>query len=185
MVATAANVVLLAWLGIEVWRIRQARRQGGAIEDAGTFARIWVFVALAFVLGDAAGAWAGPRWRLGPAAADVGLALIVAGVAFRQYAIQVLGRHFSPRVRIDPHHRLVERGPYRWVRHPAYTGAWAALVGVGLLTRSVPAVLVYIVVAGVGFINRIHVEERVLRGHFGAEYDAYARRTWRLLPFVY
>jgi protein-S-isoprenylcysteine O-methyltransferase Ste14 len=113
-----------------------------------------------------------------------GLALMAAGVAVRQWAIAVLGRYFSPTVRLLEDHRVVAQGPYRFVRHPSYTGMILTLVGLGLAGGSWEGLLAVAVLAGVIFGYRIHVEERFLVGQLGPEYEAYRRRTKRIFPFL-
>jgi protein-S-isoprenylcysteine O-methyltransferase Ste14 len=59
----------------------------------------------------------------------VGLALMATGVLVRQWAIFVLGRFFTVDVRVHPNQTVVDRGPYRWVRHPSYSGLVLFFVG--------------------------------------------------------
>jgi protein-S-isoprenylcysteine O-methyltransferase Ste14 len=54
------------------------------------------------------------------------------GIAIRQWAVMVLGRYFTTNVRVHPGQTVVEEGPYRWVRHPSYTGMLITFVGIGL-----------------------------------------------------
>ncbi len=79
---------------------------------------------------------------------------------------------------------MVDRGPYRLVRHPAYTGSLLTMVGLGFVLQSWGAVLVLIAFFGVAFGYRIHVEEAVLTSKLGDEYVAYAKKTKRLIPYV-
>ncbi|MCI4324324.1 MAG: isoprenylcysteine carboxylmethyltransferase family protein [Thermoplasmata archaeon] len=115
---------------------------------------------------------------------EVGIALMMAGVALRQWAIAVLGRFFNTSVRVVEGHSIVERGPYRLVRHPSYTGALVTLLGVGLAGGSWEGVLVLLAVASGVFGYRIRVEERLLVEQLGRPYEEYRRRTKRMLPYV-
>lgn len=74
------------------------------------------------------------------------LVLMVAGIAFRQWAVFVLGRFFTVDARVPDHQTVVERGPYRWVRHPAYTGLVLTFVGIGLALENWAALALLIVV---------------------------------------
>ncbi|HEV2448924.1 MAG TPA: isoprenylcysteine carboxylmethyltransferase family protein [Thermoplasmata archaeon] len=116
---------------------------------------------------------------------ELGLLLMLAGIAIRQWAIAVLGRFFSPRVRVLEEHQVVERGPYRYVRHPSYTGAMLTMIGAGIASGSWEGLLTMLGVAAVVFGYRIRVEERFLLEELGPEYAGYRRRTKRLLPFLY
>jgi len=114
----------------------------------------------------------------------IGIGLMIAGILLRQWSIAVLGRYFSRTVGVQEGQVVVDRGPYRLVRHPAYTGSLLAIVGLGFVLQSWGAVLVLIAFFGVAFGYRIHVEEGVLTSKLGDEYVAYTKRTKRLIPYV-
>lgn len=114
----------------------------------------------------------------------LGIALMVAGIALRQWAILVLGHFFSTRVTIISGHRIVANGPYRVIRHPAYTGSLLTLVGLGLASRTWGGTLVIVALFGLVYNYRISVEEKALKAEFGQEYIDYAGKTKRLIPFL-
>ncbi len=114
----------------------------------------------------------------------LGIGLMIAGILLRQWAIAVLGRYFSRSVGVQEGQAVVDRGPYRLVRHPAYTGSLLTMVGLGFVLQSWGAVLVLIAFFGAAFGYRIHVEEAVLTSKLGDEYVAYAKKTKRLIPYV-
>jgi protein-S-isoprenylcysteine O-methyltransferase len=125
-------------------------------------------------------------WATLPAAdIELGLLLMLVGIALRQWAIAVLGRFFSPRVRVLEEHRVVEAGPYRWVRHPSYTGLILTMAGAGLAGGSWEGLLTMLLLAALALGWRIRVEERFLLEQLGPAYAAYAARTKRLLPFLF
>jgi protein-S-isoprenylcysteine O-methyltransferase len=127
----------------------------------------------------------GPAWPLTPPLAAVCVATFAAGLALRWYAIRVLGRLFTVDVAIARDHVLVESGPYRWLRHPSYTGALLAFVALGLSYANLLAVATLVVVPAMAFAWRIVVEERALGDAFGPAYAEYRRRTWGLVPGVW
>jgi protein-S-isoprenylcysteine O-methyltransferase Ste14 len=114
----------------------------------------------------------------------LGICLMITGILLRQWSIAVLGRYFSRTVGVQEGQTVVDRGPYRLVRHPAYTGSLLTMVGLGFVLQSWGAVIVLIAFFGVAFGYRIHVEEAVLTSKLGDEYVAYAKRTKRLIPYV-
>jgi protein-S-isoprenylcysteine O-methyltransferase Ste14 len=114
----------------------------------------------------------------------IGVALFAAGGALRIWPVFVLGRRFSGLVAIQPGHTLVTGGIYGVIRHPSYLGLLVSSLGWALAFRSgVGVLLVTLLVPPL--IARIRAEERLLRSQFGAEYDAYCRRTSRLVPGIY
>lgn len=111
-----------------------------------------------------------------------GLALIGSGLALRRWSMAVLDRQFTTVVRLIPGHRLVTRGPYRVVRHPAYLGSWLFFVGQGVFLGSHWGVMGAALLLGAAFAHRIRIEESLLQRHFGLAYGQYRRRTWRFFP---
>lgn len=171
----------------ELGRLLTRRRRAGATtQDSGSLLLLLALLALsiglawmlAFLLPGAAMA-SGRALTFG-----VGLALILLGTAFRAYAIRVLGRYFVITVAVGPDQQVVERGPYRLIRHPSYTGALLALLGIGLALTNWASLAAIILCNAVGFGYRVRVEERVLSRTLGEPYIAYMRRTRRLIPFI-
>ncbi len=114
----------------------------------------------------------------------LGIALIYGGLAFRLYAVSVLGRYFTPSVAVIADQQVVEDGPYRLIRHPSYTGLLIMFLGFGLSSANWLSLLALMGCALLGLSYRIAVEERVLQEHLGVRYQEYMRRTKRLIPFV-
>ncbi|MGZ4202974.1 MAG: methyltransferase family protein [Thermoleophilaceae bacterium] len=163
------------------------RRGGSAAYDRGTkwivalVARIGIFAALAIaVLVPGLRAYANDWWTFG-----LGIALVLAGVGLRAWAIVTLGRYFRREVTIEPGQRIVRRGPYRVLRHPSYTGLLVTFAGLGLAFGSWVGAAVALLVGFAGILPRIRVEERALAEAFGADYDDYARSTARIVPHLW
>lgn len=132
-------------------------------------------------------------WYLGigriPGDADVlaaaGLTVATAGVALRWWAILTLRGQFTINVAALSEHRLIKAGPYRIVRHPAYTGTLTTLLGLGLALGNALSLALLVLCPLAALLYRIGVEEKVLGDLFGQEFDDYRSRTWRLLPGLY
>ncbi len=114
----------------------------------------------------------------------VGIALMLAGVAFRWYSIRVLGRYFTAVVAIQPEHQIIEAGPYHWLRHPSYSGALVTFLGFALALGNWLSLLIIGVFTAIGYGYRISVEEKALLSAFGDAYRHYMKRTKRIIPFV-
>lgn len=121
-----------------------------------------------------------PDWAyiLGLSLAFLGLAIIVWGKL-------TLGRNYSNQLLIFQGHELVQQGPYKFVRHPIYTGGLLAFVGLGLLVQSWVDLVITLIMFGVVFEYRMSVEEKILISEFGDQYLSYSKRVRRLIPFVY
>jgi protein-S-isoprenylcysteine O-methyltransferase Ste14 len=115
----------------------------------------------------------------------VGLMLMIAGIAIRQWAVAVLGQFFTVDIRVTPGQNVVERGPYRWVRHPSYSGMIVTFVGMGLALGNWAALAVLTLVPTAGLVVRIHFEERALLDGLGEPYRHFAASRPRLFPGVW
>ncbi len=113
-----------------------------------------------------------------------GVAIFCAGGALRIWPVFVLRNRFSGLVAIQPGHTLEARGVYGVVRNPSYLGLLINSLGWSFTFRSGVGVLLTALLVP-PLLARIHSEERLLRAHFGAEYEAYCARTWRLIPGIY
>lgn len=115
----------------------------------------------------------------------LGISLLLTGVALRWAAIYNLGKYFTCVVLIKSDHRLVRRGLYRHLRHPAYTGTLIAHLGLGLSFSNWFSIALSFIPYLVAAAYRIRIEELALKEAFGDEYGDYSRATKRLIPKVY
>jgi protein-S-isoprenylcysteine O-methyltransferase len=125
-----------------------------------------------------------PTPRLPPAAGPAGLVVQVAGLGLRAWSMRTLGAAYSRTLRAEQDQRVVDAGPYRFVRHPGYAGSLLTWTGFALASRSAPVLATVAALLGRAYHDRIAAEEELLRRDLPG-YDAYSRRTKRLLPFVW
>lgn len=112
------------------------------------------------------------------------VAFVILGLGFSIWARIYLGSNWSGTVTIKKDHQLVRTGPYRWVRHPIYTGLLLAMLGTALAIgqwRGLVGVGFFIL----GFVVKIRLEERWMREVFGEEYVRYKREVAALIPGIY
>jgi protein-S-isoprenylcysteine O-methyltransferase Ste14 len=180
--------VSLAWLVFEAaMNIRQRLRVGGGLTLRDPTALVLIAclgasVVAAELLGRDGGVlW--PGGRLWPVIA--GIALIVAGVGLRAWSIATLGRFFQYQIEIQAGHQVVTTGPYRYVRHPSYTGIALVLAGFALASGDVLSLVAVAVLGGLGLAVRIRAEERQLTEALGADYERFAAQRKRLIPGVW
>lgn len=113
-----------------------------------------------------------------------GLGLLLVGVYWAFWARATLGRNWSGRVTIKEDHELVTGGPYRWVRHPIYTGVLFAFTGSALALGRIGNLFALAIMLAI-FAYKIRLEEKVLEEHFGARYVGYRHKTKTLIPLMY
>lgn len=183
--STLSAFYVVSEIGLGI--VKRARGGESRLADQGSLAFLWIVIGCSMLFAFSL-KYSMPQFdfqSLAATATVVGAALFVAGLAFRWYAIFYLGRFFTVNVAIASDHRLIDGGPYRYVRHPSYSGALVAFLGLGLclgnwLSIAVVAVPIYLV-----FLWRMRVEEAALLQGLGDQYRAYMDRTKRLIPCVY
>jgi protein-S-isoprenylcysteine O-methyltransferase Ste14 len=116
--------------------------------------------------------------------APAGVLLQVAGLGVRAWSMRALGASYSRTLRSDDGHAVVDGGPYRWVRHPGYSGSLLTWTGFALTSRSVPGVVLVAEHCGEAYRRRIAAEEDLLRRDLPG-YLAYSERTKKLVPFLW
>jgi protein-S-isoprenylcysteine O-methyltransferase Ste14 len=180
---TALSGVL--WVVLELRQSRHSRpeaRQG----DRGSRALIGVAAVVGIALAVAASRGL-PGLAMGDrvVAAWCGLVLLLAARALRQWAFWTLGRYFTFTVQTSADQVVVTTGPYRFVRHPAYTALLLAAAAGGLYVGNWLSLAALVVAVTAGLVYRITVEERALSSDVGAAYREYAATHQRLVPFVW
>jgi protein-S-isoprenylcysteine O-methyltransferase Ste14 len=180
-------VLLYIWIGSEVWLGARRRRlpAGATDHDAGSrwgvIASVWISVVIGMWVAFLVPATAIRSGRT--AVFILGLVLMVAGMALRWYSIRVLGTSFTCEVSTHPGQAVIESGPYRWVRHPSYTGGLLTLLGILVCCENWVS-LAALIVAVAGYAYRIRIEERALETELGPAYSDYMKRTKRLIPML-
>jgi protein-S-isoprenylcysteine O-methyltransferase Ste14 len=169
------------------WRIKRSA-DGSKPRDQGSLSLIvvlwWTGIAMDFVL-----SFLLPKAAISSNKTVVfffaGICLMLAGVTFRWYSATVLGRYFTFDVAIHSGQTLIEAGPYRYIRHPSYSGALLTLLGFGLTLGNWAGLVAALFCLGSAYGYRIPIEESALADALGEPYKEYVSRTWRLVPFLF
>lgn len=185
---TWITIVIVLWLASEI-RLAVTRRSQSNVApgaDRSSLRVLWITITLAMFAGAVLS-----RFRVGVLPGDgrawaiAGLALILLGILVRWIAIVTLARAFTVDVAIAPGQDVVERGIYRRIRHPSYTGSLLSCLGMGLVFGNALSLVAVLAPITLAFLYRIRVEEAALRAAFGDAYTRYSARSWRILPFIY
>jgi protein-S-isoprenylcysteine O-methyltransferase Ste14 len=110
-------------------------------------------------------------------------ALTAAGLLFSVWARRHLGRNWSGSVTIKADHELITTGPYRFARHPIYTGLLLAFAGNALVVAEWRGLLALVIVFA-ALWRKLKLEERFMREQFGQKYTDYSQRVAALVPFL-
>jgi protein-S-isoprenylcysteine O-methyltransferase Ste14 len=114
-----------------------------------------------------------------------GLSLLLLGRLLRMHCWRILGKHFTGDVKATEDQPVIERGAYRWVRHPSYTGGILMYLGTGIALTNWLSAIIITASGAVAYLYRVHVEEQALRAALGSRYQEYMGRTKRFIPFVF
>lgn len=111
--------------------------------------------------------------------------IVTAGTGLRIWAIQTLGRFFTATVQIQEEHQLIQHGPFRYIRHPSYTGALLTAVGGAIVLESWFGLLIATACMLYAYYVRITAEETALVSKFGQRYQDYQQQSSRLIPGIW
>jgi protein-S-isoprenylcysteine O-methyltransferase len=177
-----------AMIAHEAWVMSRDRRKvAGQKRDGGSF---WVIVVLqnAGFVACFAIPWLTTSGRIplrGELLFPIAMAVFWAGWLLRFWSVLTLGRYFRTTVVVQDDHRLITKGPYRVVRNPSYSGALLMFLGLGLAQGDAWSAAAIVGTGILAYGWRIRMEEQALGARFGQAFDAYAERTWAVIPFVW
>jgi len=173
-----------AWLAIWLlWALRSKRTQRQeSVSSRLSYSIITVAAFWLMFSGDVSQGWL--RTRLFAAniwTQALGIAITAAGLGFALWARAYLGANWSSAVSVKVGHELVRSGPYRWVRHPIYSGMILAMLGTALERHQVRG-LIAVVLLYIGFKIKSKIEEQTMAATFGTQYAEYTNTTGAIMP---
>jgi len=113
-----------------------------------------------------------------------GLLLLIAGSLLRRHCWRVLGQSFTGDVSVRADQPVIDRGAYRWVRHPSYTGGMLMFGGAGLALGNWLSVALMLGTTILAYVYRVHVEERAMLAAIGEPYRRFMQTRKRFIPFL-
>jgi len=182
------HILFYGWTAGEVLLVilTRTRKGGGKLQDRGSMAILWITIVSAmFASGYVDDRFPEFKFPSSHWLVYTSLALMVAGLIIRWTAILSLGKAFSVNVAIRETQTLYQKGLYRLVRHPSYSGMVVCFVAIAMIQRNWLGSAIVILPTTAALLYRIHVEEAALNEAFGAQYASYSRTTKRLIPGIY
>jgi protein-S-isoprenylcysteine O-methyltransferase Ste14 len=183
----AGMIVDLCWLVFGIyWLITAASTKKVAVdENVGRRVVRIAINAVVFVLLWSDWLRVGPLgWRFVPWSSAIvwsGVVITAAGVVLAVWARWRLGRNWSDKVVLKVDHELIRNGPYRYLRHPIYTGILVALAGTALVIGEWRGV-VAVILMGMNYYIKATREEKILAAGFGEAFTEHKKRTGFFLP---
>ncbi|MEX2154478.1 MAG: isoprenylcysteine carboxylmethyltransferase family protein [Gemmatimonadaceae bacterium] len=114
----------------------------------------------------------------------LGIAVLVAGSLLRRHCFRMLGQYFTYVVQVQGDQPVIERGAYRWIRHPSYTAGMLLFIGIGVSLANWLSLAILFVTTVAVYSYRVRIEERALLASMGDRYREYMSRTKRFVPFI-
>ena len=183
------NFLSAIWVAFEIWLVVRDRIQGkGKIgKDKGTL--YYNFIAIAVGI-TSSGILAGYTkfyfpWGRISIVFWIGFAIMLLGLTLRIWAVAVLGKSFRTTVETHSNQKVEKSGPYRFIRHPSYSGLILMCFGYGIAVQNWLSLIIALGLPLVALLYRIHVEEAVLVTSLGSEYEEYKHHTKRLIPWIW
>ena len=115
----------------------------------------------------------------------LGFILISIGILMKYWCMYCLKEFFVEDIQVQKNHKIIQQGPYRFLRHPSYLGAWLRLFGISIFMQCKMGVMWIIFIVIPIYAYRIFLEELMLSQSFGAEYKEYQKNTWKVLPYIF
>ena len=113
------------------------------------------------------------------------LIVMISGLAVRTWAVYTLGNYFTMHLSVQECHKIICQGPYKYVRHPSYAGAFLTFMGTAVFMHAWFSLILAAIVLPVAWLRRIHYEEKMLSEELGEEYKSYCKSVKRAIPYIW
>ena len=113
------------------------------------------------------------------------LLVMISGLVIRTWAVYTLGNYFTMHLAIQKEHKIIRQGPYRYVRHPSYSGAFLTFLGTAIFMHAWLSLILALIILPAAWLRRIHYEEKMLSDELGEEYISYCKSVKRAIPYIW
>ena len=115
----------------------------------------------------------------------IGMVIFVIGLLIRIHSILTLKQYFTYSVATVENHKIIETGLYQYIRHPGYLGQLIIFLGISISISNWFSILLMMLPVLIGYLYRISIEEKFMRGQIGEDYQIYQGRTKKIIPLLY
>lgn len=182
-------VAAVVWIAVEAYLIRRDRVSGKGTTTLDRRTRNYNTISLELALCLSPIICWLPALRFAgfqtPFVFWAGIVTMCIGFLLRHWSIYVLGKYFRTTVELEKDHKVVRTGPYRYIRHPSYSGMILFCIGYGLVAQNWLSLIAAVLFPTVSLLYRIRIEEAALVQGMGAEYEEYEKKTKRLIPMIW
>lgn len=180
------NITLFVWVISEGWILARDIGKANATKDNNTRIKIVILGVLGVVIA----LWL-KRHTTFPLSNNttmpisIGITLVWLGVILRQWAVKTLGKYFRTHIQVQKDHKVIQTGPYKYIRHPSYTAALISVLGYSITLNNWLSLIILFAFVSIAVYQRIIAEEKVLAKELGKDYQNYQKRTKKLIPGIF
>ena len=182
-------VAAVVWIAVEAYLILRDRVGGKGTTTLDRRTRNYNTISLALALCLSPLICSFPALRFAgfqaPIAFWAGIFTMCSGFLLRHWSILILGKYFRTTVELARDHKVVQTGPFRYIRHPSYSGMILFCVGYGLVAQNWLSLIAAVLFPTVSLLYQIKIEETALVQGIGAEYKDYQKKTKKLIPMLW
>lgn len=173
------SCIYVVWMIFELKISKKELSKGNKTSDFGSCELYAIGQAGVFL----SALWFNSIWKSPNIFHFFGLLIFISGIIYRIWAIMTLGKYYSHIVRKVRGHKIIDSGPYRYIRHPAYAGMILANTGIVLFFFNKATILIFLLVLIPAIVLRVLIEEKTLFKIEG--YTEFAKSRKRLIPAIW
>ena len=188
---TAAQIIFIGasaalWIGVTLYWIISSKRNavGHRGSEIFSFIKLIASSLLIYLPWLTGGLLSMALFQPSPATGITGLVFCLAGITIMIWARQHLGKNWSGNVILQKEHELVQHGPYKFIRHPIYSGGLLAMLGSALILATIFGFL-WVLFCAFGLVRKMYMEEKILSAQFPAGYIRYRQQSKMFVPFIW
>ena len=186
---TLLLILIIVWSLIEIYLMVKDRLLSKGTTTIDRLSRLFNVIAITAALFSPLLCLVLPSARFAekdnPVISFTGTFIALLGFVLRYWAIITLGKSFRTTVEIDTDQNVIRHGPYKYIRHPAYSGIILFFIGYSILSQNWASLVFSVLLPALALIYRISVEEDAFIKFLGPEYENYRKKTKRLMPFIW
>jgi protein-S-isoprenylcysteine O-methyltransferase Ste14 len=182
-------IVSVVWIGVEIYLVLRDNVRGKGKTAIDRRTRNYNFISLVLAISLAASiSWITTfRFHGGRTSIVfwIGIIILCLGLFLRYWSITVLRKYFRTTVELEKGQKVIQHGPYKYIRHPSYSGIILFCIGYGIAVQNWLSLIIAVSLPTISLLYRIKIEEAALVKGIGTEYEAYRMKTKKLIPRIW
>jgi len=182
-------IVSVVWIAVEIYLVLRDNVRGKGTTAIDRRTRNYNFISLIVAISLAASISWITTFRFHGSGTSIvfwiGIVILCLGLFLRYWSITVLGKYFRTTVELEKGQKVIQQGPYKYIRHPSYSGIILFCIGYGIAVQNWLSLIIAVSLPTISLLYRIKIEEATLVKGIGAEYEAYQMKTKKLIPGIW